>query len=186
MSNQTANSGDNCVQREFAGVGLRAGIAKDKLIFIIICSAALAVAVVSMVRFFTSSKYPDMTWQCLDCNARLTLEIEEFSPIECPKCDGEAVRVLYRNCPNCGKKVLYYRIRLTAEEQDKREARRAAGQPEPGPMTRRATELQYRVKQADGSFDWTPWIAVDTPEGQRQVRQFYDSLLCPNCDAPLF
>ena len=48
MAEQTCNSDGNCGQREFADSGLRAGVAKDKLILIIICSVALSTEAASL------------------------------------------------------------------------------------------------------------------------------------------
>ncbi len=47
MTKRTCIGTDKNRQRGFPGEGLRAGMAKDKLIFFIICSAAITVAVVT-------------------------------------------------------------------------------------------------------------------------------------------
>lgn len=52
MSTKISNSLSNSGQRELTGRGLRAGMAKDQLIFIIICAVALAVAAVALVHTF--------------------------------------------------------------------------------------------------------------------------------------
>ena len=190
MSNRTANSGDDCVQRGFAGAGVRSGVAKDKLIFIIICSVALAVAAVTLVRFFTggSVKHFDITWQCLDCNYEFNKKKDELPPIPCEKCGGQAVRAIYRDCPACGKKVLSFRMRLTEQAQAQREAMRkqaeAAGKPISSPLEfmMLPMDMQYWVKQPDGNFGWTAWMPARSPEAIQTQRD----LRCSNCDALLF
>ena len=162
-------------------------MAKDKLVFIIICAVALALAAVTVVLFFTGGpvKRLDTTWQCLDCNYDFSKKTNELPPIPCPKCGGQAVRVTYRDCPSCGKKVLRLRIRLTEEAQAQREAMQkqaeTTGQPTV-PMMIPPTDVQYWVKQPDGKFGWTAWMLAVSPEAiqtQRDVR-------CSNCDALLF
>ena len=190
MSNRTADSGDNYVQREFAGAGLRAGVAKDKLIFIIICSAALAFAAATLVYsvFKPRTKHFDVTWQCLACNNEFDLKTDEQPPIPCPKCGGQAVRVIYRDCPACGKKVLSFRLRLTEQAQAQRKATRkqggAAGKPGalPFELMRPPMDIQYWVKQPDSSLGWTAWMLGGSP----QAMQTQSDLRCSKCGAPLF
>ncbi len=50
-NDKTADLRGNCGQAGLAAMGLRSGIAKDKLVFIIIFSAAMAVALVTMLSY---------------------------------------------------------------------------------------------------------------------------------------
>ncbi|NIA07748.1 MAG: hypothetical protein GWP14_08990 [Actinobacteria bacterium] len=104
-------------------------------------------------------------WQCLQCGRTFSMEITELPPIECPKCGGEAVKLRYHRCQACGKKVVISRLRLTEKGQAQREAMRkqaeaaggsAAGPP--GPMMP-PMESQYRLKQSDGGYGWSPWVS---------------------------
>lgn len=194
MSNQKVNSVDRFARRDSAGRGFRNAVAKDQLIFIIICSAALAVAAVTLVHFFMGSakKTHIASWQCLKCDDEFTKKTSEYPPIDCPKCDGEAVRVSYRECPGCGKNIMCYRLRLSAQGKAQRDAMlkqaESTGQPvaRMGPMMAMsmAMEVQYRIKQADGSYGWTDWLDAMGPPQQRL--QFQSSMRCPECDALLF
>lgn len=196
MSNQKANSVDRFARRDSAGRGFRAGVAKDQLIFIIICSAALLVAAVTMVRFFTGSSKKGATaisWQCLSCGDEFSKKTSERPPIECPKCGGEAVQVSYRKCPSCGAKVMCNRLRLSERGQAQRDAMKkqaeATGRPVAavsGPMMMMPMdmEIQYRLKQADGSFAWTDWMPA-AGSSQRAV-QLQNYMRCTECDALLF
>ncbi len=161
---------------KFTAPGLRAGIAKDKLIFIIICSASIAVAVVALVYSSTGDRIAATPWQCLDCNYEFTMKTAEPPPIECPKCGGQAVRLNYRICPECGKQNLINRVRLTEQGQAQYQEIKAAGGP-----TRRMMmlpkESQYWVKQTDGSYGWTPWMPAGSPAAMMLVR----SLTCSEC-----
>ena len=174
MNEQMGTSLGNCMRRKFTGPGLRAGIAKDQLIFTIICSAAIAVAVVALVYSLTRSKVPTTPWQCLDCNYELSMATTEMPPIKCRKCGGQAVRLNYRICPECGKQNLINRVRLTEQSQAKREEIEAAGGRQeqdrrPSMIGPVATimmlpkECQYWTKQTDGSYGWTPWISAGSP-----------------------
>ena len=49
MSNQRVDSVYKCARRDFVGRDFWAGMAKDQLIFVIICSAALLVAAIALV-----------------------------------------------------------------------------------------------------------------------------------------
>lgn len=190
MDNRTATSGDDCVKCGFMRSGVQSGMAKDKLIFIIICSAALAVAAVTLVRFMTSgpAKRFDMTWQCLECNVEFNTKKDEIPPIPCTKCGGQAVRAIYHDCPACGKKVLCFRMRLTEQARAQRESMREqaneTGKPISSPFAFMTLpmESQYWLRQSDGSFGWTAWMSAKSPEDVQTKRD----LRCPNCDAILF
>ena len=185
MSNHRANSVDR-----FSGRGFQAGMAKDQLIFVIICSAALLVAAVTLVHFFTGASKkatPTAPWQCLKCDREFSIKTLELPPIECPECGGDAVRVRYRKCPSCGAKVPCYRLRLPEGRKAQLDAMKkhaeSTGQPvAPGPMM--DMEIQYRVKQADGSYAWTDWL---NPRGSPQLAaQLQKNMRCSECEALLF
>ena len=162
-------------------------MAKDKLIFIIICSAALALASVSLVLVFTGGPGSrlDTTWRCLDCNYYFGKKTAELPPIPCPKCGGQAVKVTYRDCPSCGKKVLRLRLRLTEQGQAQREALQKQAETTgqlTAPMMSPPMDVQFWVKQPDGKFGWTAWMLGVSPEAIQTQR----NLRCSNCDALLF
>ncbi len=191
MNKQMDSSLDKRTLYKFAPPGLRAGVAKDQLIFIIICSVAIAVAVVALVYSFTTGKTVATGWQCLDCNKEFVLKTSEMPPIECPKCGGQTVRLNYRQCPECGTENLISRVRLTEQSQVEREKIKAGGtQQEGGPpsmfgpistMMMLPVEVQYWHKQADESYGWTPWMDA----GTLAAIQFEGSLSCSECGARL-
>lgn len=192
MSNQKANSVDRFARRDSAGKGFRAGVAKDQLIFIIICSAALAVAAVTLVHFFTGSspKLIATSWQCLNCDNEFSKKTSEHPPIECPKCGGEAVRVIYRKCPNCGAKVMSNRIRLSERGKAQRDAMMKQAESTDQPVAARPMmkmpmdmETQYWIKQADGSYGWTDWLGAMSPQLAIQLE---NNMRCSECDALMF
>ncbi len=175
---------------KFTPPGLRAGIAKDQLIFIIICSVAIAVAVVALVHSFRGGKTVATKWQCLDCNRELVMKTAETPPIECPKCGGQAVRSNSRMCPECGRENLINRVRLTEQGQARRQEIKAGGTRQEGSpglfgpvatMMMLPMEIQYWHKPADGSYGWTSWM----PAGSPAAMQFERSLHCSECGARL-
>ena len=184
------DSGGNYAQRGLAGAGFQAGVAKDKLIFIIICTAAMLVAAVTLVYFLTGdSEIPTGDWQCLKCAYTFSKKTTEKSPIDCPKCGGDAVRQYYHKCPECGKKVLFCRVQLTKEAQAQRDAMlkqaETAGQKAvlpPEATMSMPMDIQYWAKQPDGSYGWTDWMLPAPP----QARQLKSSLQCSECGANLF
>ncbi len=89
MNKRMVVSGGGFLRRKFAGSAWRAGIAKDKLIFIVICSVALTIAAVTLTISFTSDKpLRTVEWQCISCNYEFASKSAEIPPIECPKCGG--------------------------------------------------------------------------------------------------
>ena len=42
-------------------------------------------------------------------------------------------------------------------------------------------EIQYRIKQADGSFTWTSWMLGGSPK----AIELSGALVCPECGASL-
>ena len=163
-------------RRRYPSSAWRAGIAKDQLIFIIICSAAAAVAAVSLVVSMGGKPTPTVEWQCISCNYEFSNKSAELPPIECPKCGEQAAQLTYRPCPKCEKPVLTARSRLTTQGQAKRDA--SSG----GRAGRLPMETQFWIKQADGTYKWSEWISMSSP----QVIQQYDSRLqCPEDGASL-
>ena len=185
MRNHRGNSVDRFAER-----GFRAGMARDKLVFVIICSAALLMAMVTLVHFFMSTYktvLPTHTWQCVGCDYEFTKRTAEFPPIKCPKCDRDAVWVVYENCPECGKKNLLYRKRLSEQGKAQRDAaqkqaEQAGEKPPPTPVMA-DMEIQFWVKQADGSYAWTNWI--NTMAGLEYCRQLLNHMRCSQCGALL-
>ena len=173
MANQSSDSHSGCSRRESSGAGLRAGMAKDQLIFIIICAVAVTVATVTLVRSFSpGSKVRPGAWQCVACDNEF--EAAASPPPKCPKCGGRAVRLVYRDCRSCGKKVLVCRIHVP-------EAPEGATGPGGGPpglgMMMQPMPMQYWVKQEDGSFAWSSMVMGGSP----QAIQLERSLICPEC-----
>jgi len=159
--------------------GSRPGVAKDQLIFIIICSIALLVAAVTLVHFFTGGKKTMASdWQCLECSKEFTLKKAFTPPVKCPACGGEAVRLGYRICPECGEKVLAYRIRMSEQAQGPGGPGMPPGMM--GPMMQ-PMDMQFRIKKEDGSYEWTPWISGAAPQAQ----QMFGNLTCPKCGQSL-
>ena len=179
-------------QRGFSGERLRAGMAKDKLIFVITCSAAIAVAVLTTAFTLWSGgsggRMGPSQWQCLEpgCGYEFSKNTREHPPIECPKCGGQAVRVNYRKCPRCGKNVLVSRMRLTEQGQARyQNIKGSSGQVSAmprGPGMALPMEIQFWAQQADGSFGWTDWILPGDP----QIGQSVSVPKCSKCAAPLY
>ncbi|MBA7521960.1 hypothetical protein ES705_14072 [subsurface metagenome] len=194
MKKEMLSAGAGCVPRESAVGTLRSGMAKDKLIFIIICSAAIGVAVITMASFL----FPRGTaargerWQCLNCDYEFSKKTSELPPIECPKCGGELVRVTYRKCPSCGAKVMCVRRRLSEQGKAKRDAMMKQAESTGQPVAAGAAmmvpmdmETQYPIKQADGSYGWTAWLTAVMISPQ-QAMQLQRNVRCTECDALIF
>lgn len=192
MSEYTANSVSNCAHPRATVAGLRPGaINRDQLIFIVICSLAVSVAVVAMVLFFTGGpKVRAAKWQCLQGGHEFRSATSDYPPIDCPKGDGEAVELLYEKCRQCKEKTLVARIRLTAQALAQRDTAwkqaEEAGKPhkptKDGHSLGRSAppmDAQYWIKQADGSFAWSPWVEISSP----QAAQLRAVLQCTHCGA---
>ena len=187
MKTQTGDLHNYCRQSDLAGAGLRSGMAKDKLIFIVICSAATAVAVVSLMsQFLPHRGAPSLqSWQCLKCEQIFESRTQQLPPIDCPECGGEAVSLRWRKCPACGKKAPMCRVRLTQGgraqyAQVLANSPKGGGVPGPmerGPMSMLPSEIQYLQKQSDGKFGWSPWLRMESPRTQ----QFRRNWECPEC-----
>ena len=188
-STEKGSSYVNYREAELTGTCLRQGMARDKLIFTIICVAAIIVAVAALVSFFMPRKARiiGVPWQCLKCNYEFNEKTLELPPIACPKCGGQAVRVSYRKCPRCGKVILESRMRLTEQSQTQYQALKSQQQNQArgGPVEMSARmlpmEVEYRVKQADGNYGWSPWVGMNTPKAQ----QILAGLECPECGGQL-
>ena len=153
----------------------RRGVAKDQLIFIIICSVALAVAAVAMVTSFTGGgkKTRAGEWQCLDCDKTFSAKSTGGAAVTC-KCGGEAARLVSRLCPSCDKKVLVYRIRMPEQPEG---AGGPGGPPGMGMMGMAPSEMQIRIQLEDGTYGWSDWISSASP----QLQQVFVNMPCPEC-----
>ncbi len=158
----------------------RAGIARNELIFIIICALAVTVAAVTLFVSLGGKPTRTFTWQCISCNYEFANDSAELPPIECPKCGGQAAWLNYRPCPECQKQVLTSRSRLTKQGQAIRDA---SSKEE---MQRRAEslpmEMQFWIKQADGTYKWSGWIPTNLPH---LLQQYSIRLRCPECGADM-
>jgi len=179
MGNKSSNSHDIDKRCVSSGAGMRTGIAKDKLIFIIICVVAMTVAAVTLVHTFSGGvKVAPSLWQCADedCAKKSTTK-GGIATAECPKCGGKAHRLGYRVCPACDKKVLYCRMELPEGA-----AGPDGGSPRLPIGGRQVVYLQYWVKQEDGSFGWSShWMLAGSPEAM----EIYRKLVCHECGAGL-
>ena len=158
-------------------LGRRAGMARDRLIFVIICSVAIGVALVTVVLTIFSGPEAGAgtTWQCLQCDREFTIRTLQMPPIDCRKCDGQAVRTYYRSCPACRKRTILHRQRRTGQGPSGQEY--SPGKPgSSGPM-----EFQYWVRQSDDSYAWSDWMQ---PLSARALR-IKAGLRCQHCDAKL-
>ena len=166
--------------------GLRSGMAKDKLTFLIVCSVAIAVAVIAMVISFLpgeSSQTGENQWQCEGCDARFELETSELPPIKCPECGGEAVGLSHRFCLTCREDVLVSRWRFTAEGKARHEDLEARGLTGANALPPLAAglssprEVQYWVRQDDGSYMWSEWLNSNGSV----ARELQVDLTCEKC-----
>ena len=178
MGNRSSDSHYINKHRVSFGAGVRSGIAKDQLIFIIICAVAVTVAAVTLVRSFSRvSKVSPGVWQCVDCGDESIKKLVQ-PPVTCPKCGGKAVRLGYRDCPACNKKVLYCRM----DSEPPPEGGTPAAPAAPGRAMMLPVSIQYRVNQEDGSFTWGPWMNSMSAQAQQTGL----NTRCPECGAGLF
>ena len=178
MNKKPVSSHGSRAQRESARAPWRAGMARKQLITVIICSIALVAAVVSLVHFFMSdpNKAPG-DWQCPSCDYDFSKNIMETPPIYCPRCDDQAARLFYHNCPKCKEKNVVSRVRITEEGEA---ALVEHGGPGSGYMP--SSEMQYRIKQDDGSYDWTDWSSTIFS----RIQELDSYLVCTECDTNLY
>ena len=187
MNKKTASVCGTGPQRESARVSLRAGMAKDKLTLIIVCSAALGVAVLTLaVKQFSGGGFGGLTsrWQCLnpECDKEFSRELTQQPPVECPSCGGQAAKLIHRKCPKCGEENVIYRTRLTEEGLAQYEATKDEQPKEKGPIRIGAgaimpSEVQFWHKQEDGSYAWSDWMPMN---------QMYRGQVCSKCGASLY
>lgn len=185
MKSKTASLANQSGRRKSSAMGLRAGIARDQLIFVIICLAATAVAIIALVIFFMPARTQatSVDWQCLECNYKFNIKTTgPITAVHCPKCSGQAVAVRYGKCPHCGKHVPMYRCRMSETEQE--QGLNMPGVSGPlGMHTQRVPEvIQYWIGQADGSYGWSRWMGTTDP----QIGQARADSRCPQCRAKLF
>ena len=174
---KTAYSSGNRAERKLATTDWQAGMAKNQLIFIIICSVAVAVAAITVVYTLTGSSSENSgDWQCLQCGYEFSKAKKAEPPINCPKCDGEAVVLEFRDCPECGEKNVISRVRLPKQGEEA-VAQPVGGGPEFGPLP----TVQYRVKQSDGTYTWTDWMPITASE-----LPLHPYMICTKCGANLF
>ena len=189
MNEETSSTREDIRTRKLGHATVRSGMAKDQLIFVIICSAAIGVAVVAMAFSLFSGgsrgKIRPSQWQCLDCSADFSKKTRERSPIECEECGGQAVRVNRRKCPACGKEVLVSRMRLTEQGKAQYKAAQESSGGAPmlpmGPGMDFQSEIQFWIPQPDGSYGWSQWMAAGPGMGSA-----FSSLTCSECGAPLY
>lgn len=91
--------------------------------------------------------------------------------VKCPKCGGPAAMLRYRPCPACGERVLIGRMRASGQTP--------GGGPAAGPagLMMQPMDIQYWIKQDDGTYTWTSWM----PAGSPQTMQIEQSLICTKC-----
>ena len=176
MGSQPSNSHDVHTRLVSLGADARTGIAKDQLVFIIICATALAVATFTIARSSSKgSKAQPSIWQCVDCGHEF--KKAAYPPPECPKCGGQAARLVNRDCPSCGKNVLYCRVHVPQAAEDSTGP--GGGQPGLGMM--QPMPVQYWVKQEDGGFGWSPKAMA----GSAQATQLERGAVCQECGTNL-
>ena len=167
MPEKTLNPRGTCARLESVTANWRAGVAKDKLIFIIICSVALAVAVVVMTFYFKDDPWnPTGGWLCLECNHQFDKPHTEGQPVYCPECGEEAASLLFHRCPKCDEKNVIGRVRFPQQGGD---AVPGAAQTE---------QAQFRLKEFG---TWTDWMPPWTP-----VQRANPDMECTKCGAKLY
>ena len=168
----------------------RRGVTRDRLI-IIICSLVIAASLSSLVLYLRSQRPKEFRgdWQCLQCQHIFSSKTFHPGPIDCPKGPGQAVRLVRKICPQCGKKVLAFRSRLTEQAQAIHQsilAQREAGTFKgiyAMAVSELPMEVQYWRKGPDGRYGWTDqWYpAISPADAQAQA-----DLQCSECDAKLY
>ena len=179
MSNRLSSSDDVYGRQASCGIGAQPGVAKDQLIFIIICALAVTVAAVTLISSFSGPKARHSTWQCPDCGHGFSVEGVPIPPVTCSKCGGKALRPGYRDCPACGKKVLYCQMRV--EPPPEGATGPVGGSPGLG-MGLPPVSVRFWIKQEDGSFAWSPWVLSSSPQAQ----QIKLNMVCRECGESLF
>jgi len=89
--------------------------------------------------------------------------------VKCPDCGAEAAKMGREFCPKCKKMSIIIRTRLTIESQQ------AVAETKIQPILPR--DIQYWVKQSDGSYKWSDWML----KGSDMAQQVWRDLQCPEC-----
>jgi DNA-directed RNA polymerase subunit RPC12/RpoP len=122
-------------------------------------------------------------WVCMRCEHEFSSANLKHPPMPCPRCDGEAAKLLFRHCPHCGEQVAWARTILTKESQKQRDEihkRVAEGDMSAVPslgVLMLPMEIQYPQLQDDGGIDWSPWVLANSHEGQKVLVESP----CPQC-----
>lgn len=177
MSKKTANSGGNRAQRELATADCRTGMAKDQLIFLIICSVAVAVAAVTLAFYFMGSSGDGPNdWQCPKCEYKFAKSGGAGSLVYCPKCEERAAKLSYRICRQCGAKNVASRSRISKEGEAivLQHEGKDYGMLPPG-------ERQYWIKQPDGSYGWSDWQSSGA-----MLKEITRTAVCSECGVKLY
>lgn len=146
------------------------------------CVGALLL-VIYVARSTFSNKPYRAEWQCLECEHEFASSNLKHPPMPCPRCGGEAIKLLLRTCPHCGEQVAWARTILTKASQKKRDEihKRVAE----GDMSAVGgfgvlvlpMEARYPQLQSDGSIGWSPWVPIGSDEGQKVLAESP----CPQC-----
>ncbi|MEE9518198.1 MAG: hypothetical protein V3V52_13910, partial [Candidatus Adiutricales bacterium] len=136
----------------------------------------------------------DTEWHCLACGNDFGEKTKKSAfgvpPANCPECGAEAARVVYRKCPNCEEEVQYYRLRSSKTGHAQKQAMEGQNQSTSQPTVQGSqamamaldTEIQFRVKLADGSYGWTDWM--NSMGAQQKAVQ--ENMTCSECGDRLF
>ena len=155
--------------------GCRPGLARDQTIFITVCSIAILVAVLALASFVRSGSSTPFVgdWQCLECGRTFASKTLMPGPIDCPTCSGQAVKLIYVNCPQCGRRVLTCQMRLTEPAQREFDSYQAAHSEElaagrfPKIVFRLPMQARYRIRQPDDSYRWDEeWLYTESERAQ--------------------
>ena len=165
---------------------LAPGKITDKQVFIIICSAAIAVAAVVLGGFFMGGPRLGAVpnWECLECGHKFFQGGQKppLPPIDCPEGHrGQAVMLGYRICPDCHTRILYSRMRLTKEYAERIQQLRDQGyEPTAQETVDWPREVQFRLLDTDDQ--WTDWVLWRSPEASK----IQATLKCPKCGRALY
>ena len=184
MKSSKLSSGNTLVSRSPAGTGFRAGKMDEKTTFVVICVAAICVAVVALIvpRCAGRRGGAGMRLECPSCNSKVTPENPMDTFPKCSKCGVYAIRVLERECRGCGKKAPYSKTRLTEAGEQQYEQMKASGEQQVAPMMGMGPgmmydqEVQYWIEQ-DGNYGWSDWMNTRDPRAMEMQKQY----TCPNC-----
>ena len=163
-----------------------AGLARRQLIVAIVCAVVIVAAGVFITFYMVHGGVFEGNWQCLRCEHIFSRDTFEPSPIECPKCGGQAVNLIYRKCPRCGKANLVWRLRLTESAQAylaELRSRSPDGFVSFEVIAHLPNEVQYRIREPNGTYTWDQdWLSPTSPEA-KDIRA---GLQCAKCGEQLF